>query len=459
MPWQRCKTDCARLRLAARAEALAGRASRRLVALALAVAAAACGGPLPADEVLPQLRRLERPNLVLVVVDTLRADWTTPYGPRATTPELERWGRHGIVFERALAQSSWTKVSMASLMTSLWPRSHGVLGVDDGLGAPAVTLAEALQAAGYRTYGVQSNGWLAQSFGFQQGFDRYAFPRSAARDGPLRSRAWPHADQVYTAAETLLDAHPSDQPFFLYLHFMDVHEYAAPADVPRPESGARGAYLASIAWVDEVLARLRARLAERGLLEHSVLVLASDHGESFGEHASFGHARHVLSDVLHVPLIVRLPFAAEPLRVPAQVRNLDIAPTLLELAGLPVPPGFEGESLLPLLDDPWNAPDRVAHAALTVKLFHDAQPQESTSDGTWTYARGLGGDTRERLFDRRVDPGENVDLAASEVVTARRLRALLQRQSERAPLPGTAATKVHIEPELAQRLRALGYLR
>ena len=158
---------------------------------------AACERPTPPTEVRAKLAAIEHPNIVLVLVDTLRADWTTPYGyERDTTPELQRWAERGALFERARAQSSWTKVSMASLFTSLWPRSHGVRHPTDGLGANAQTLAGVLKEAGYHTYGVQSNGWLDQSFGFQQGFDRYVFPKANKPVGGLgKASHWPHANE------------------------------------------------------------------------------------------------------------------------------------------------------------------------------------------------------------------------------------------------------------------------
>ena len=162
------------------------------------VALWACERPAPPADVLDRLKRIDRPNIVLILVDTLRADWTTPYGFDAeVSPELQRWADRGVVFERALAQSSWTKVSMASLLTSLWPRSHGVRLATDGLSERALTLAAVMRAAGYRTYAVQSNGWLEQSFGFHHGFDHYVFPRAlnqAARLG--NSSVWPHAERV-----------------------------------------------------------------------------------------------------------------------------------------------------------------------------------------------------------------------------------------------------------------------
>ena len=424
--------------------------------LVAALAAAACTPETPAREAVARLRALGRPSLVLVVVDALRADHISPYGaPARSSPELARWAAQGIVFEHALAQSSWTKSSMASLLTSRWPRSHGVIDPNDGLGDAARTLAEVLKEAGWRTYAVQSNGWLEEAFGFEQGFERYVFPRGGGSEAE-RSRSWPHADNVYREAERLIDAQDPEQPFFLYLHFMDVHEYAAPADVARPRAGAEGEYAAAIAWVDEVLARLRDRLERRGLLSHSVLIFASDHGEAFGENGAFGHARNVFTPVLRVPLVLRLPFAVTPTRIAAQVRNLDLAPTLLDLAGLPPCADFEGESLLPLLAAP-SGPDRPSHASLGALLYPDARLQESLTDGAWSFVRDLAPGGREWLFDRRIDPDENVDLSALEPKRAAALRAQLDAGFGKAPAAGAVRPEVRIDPALAERLRALGY--
>jgi arylsulfatase A-like enzyme/Flp pilus assembly protein TadD len=401
-----------------------------------------------------------RPNIVLVVVDTLRPDWTTPYGDtRGTTPELARWAAHGVVFEAVRAQSSWTKVSVASMMTSLWPADHGVREVRDALGDGANTLAEQFQNAGYATYGVQSNGWLAATFGFQQGFDRYVFPRGANVPW-MKSMVWPHADNVYLEAERLLDAHAEPAPFFLYLHFMDVHEYAAPAEFQQFGTDSPGAYRASIRWIDHVLERLRAKLATLGELENTVMILTSDHGETFGEDRRWGHARNARTPALRVPLVIRLPETARPLRVPDQVRNLDLAPTLLDLAGIPIPQSFQGESLLSLLNaEPGEAArDRTTYASLPALLFRDATLQESVSTGSWSLARDLDDPRREYLYDLRVDPDEEVNLIEIEPDAADRLRPLLDAQQRRTPLPGAVRSDIRIDPQIADKLRALGYL-
>jgi arylsulfatase A-like enzyme len=444
----------------------------RPASVALVTAILACERPVPPGEIPARLAALGRPNLVLVVVDTLRADLTTPYGyEEDTSPELAAWARHGVLFERVRSQSSWTKMSMASLLTSLWPHSHGIREARDGLAESAVTLPEVLQAARYATYGVQTNGWLHQCFGFHQGFDRYMFPKGGGHPRLGPPSLWPHADRVYEEAVRLIDAHDRERPFFLYLHFMDVHQYAAPPHFKRYGTDDLGSYLAAIRWVDDAVRRVREKLAAAGYLERTVMALAADHGETFGEHGVHGHARNVLTPVVWVPLVLRFPFRVEPVRVATQVRNVDLAPTLVELAGLSPPPGFEGRSLVGLLVDEAARPDRPSYAGLGVPLFPDASVQAAVTDGAWTYARNAsaveGADAAEEaravapgaefLFDRSVDPGENVNLVAREPAQTERMRELLERHLAQEGA-GIVERGVRIDPGIAERLRAMGYL-
>jgi arylsulfatase A-like enzyme len=433
-----------------------------------------CERPVSPVEIPERLAAPGRPNLVLIVVDTLRADYTTPYGfSEDTSPELARWAERGVLFERVRSQSSWTKMSMASLLTSLWPRSHGVREAQDGLADEAVTLAEVLKDAGYATYGVQTNGWLHQSFGFHQGFDRYMFPKTGGDPRLGRPSLWPHADRVVEEAERLIEAHDRSRPFFLYLHFMDVHEYAAPPHFKTFGTDNRSAYLAAIRWVDDAVQRVREQLDDAGVLGRTLIVFAADHGETFGEHGVHGHARNVLTPVVWVPLVFRFPFPVEPaVGVAAQVRNVDVAPTLLELAGAAVPDGFEGTSLVPLMAGAREEPDRPSYAALGVPLFPDASVQSAVSDGSWTYARNATppeddpeayegkavAPGKEFLFDRRVDPGENANLMAREIADARRMAALLDAHLAEGD-EGVVEKGVRIDPGIAERLRAMGYLR
>jgi len=418
----------------------------------------ACAEEVPVTDVRAAIRKIDQPNIVLIVADTLRADWISPYGYRAdVSPELGRWADQGVVFERTLAQSSWTKVSMASLLTSLWPRSHGVRLPTDGLSDEALTLAHVLRNSGYRTYAVQSNGWLEQSFGFHHGFDHYVFPRALNQAAKLGlSSVWPHGDRVFEEAVRLIDAHDPDEPFFLYLHFMDVHEYAAPPEFKNFGGGQEGSYLAAIRWVDDVVQRVRERLDSDGLSDRTVMIFASDHGEAFGENRSTGHARNVFTSVLQVPLLIRLPFATPPRRVHTQVRNIDIAPTVLEIAGVEIPEDFEGESLLPLLDGE-EEEDRPSFAALGAPIMRGAAEQVSVNDGSWSMARNLDESGREFLFDRALDPNEDANLVDLEPGAAERMRAVLDAHLAVEAREDTRASNVRIDPKIAEQLRAVGY--
>jgi arylsulfatase A-like enzyme len=305
-----------------------------------------------------------------------------------------------------------------------------------------------LREAGYATYAVQTNGWLHQSFGFHQGFDRYTFPHGGVADRLERPSMWPHADRVVEEARRLIEAHDAERPFFLYLHFMDVHEFAAPPEFQSFGTDSAGAYLAAIRWIDDAVARVRGELERAGRLRSTVMVFASDHGETFGEHGVYGHARNVFTPVLWVPLLIRLPFPVERTRIATQVRNIDIAPTLLELAGVPAPRAFEGTSLLPLLCAAPSQPDRVSYAGLGQPMFPDAHARDADSEA----------EIVEYLFDRRVDPGENVNLIDLGSREVERMRSLLEQHLAREPAD-VREGGVRIDPSIEERLRAMGYLR
>ena len=249
--------------------------------------------------------------------------------------------------------------------------------------------------------------------------------------------------------------------------------YAAPPHLKSFGTNERGAYLAAIRWVDDAVERVRKKLAAAGYLDETVIVFGADHGETFGEHGVHGHARNVLTPVVWVPLVFRFPFPVAPaVRVATQVRNVDVAPTLLELVGFPVPDRFEGTSLAPLLSGARAEPDRPSYAALGVPLFPDASVQTAVSDGSWTYARNARAPEddpeayegkavapgAEFLFDRRVDPGENANLMAREVADAKRMAALLDAHLAEGD-DGVVEKGVRIDPSIAERLRAMGYLR
>jgi arylsulfatase A-like enzyme len=430
---------------------------RRLF-LGLALFASGCGRHAP-------------PDVVLVVIDTLRADALGLYGaPRENAPHLAELARGGVVFENVVAPSSWTKTSMASILTGLDPARHGVRGVDHVLPAELPTLARLLRDAGWRTLGVQTNPWLHARFGFDAGFERYEFDFFGS------------ADEVNARGLELLDAERGERPVFLYLHYMDVHAPykpdrrwfdAPPLDVPgrgplpdarlealyrKRELGGpeldrrvRALYEAELRGLDDALGRLFEALRARGLLEGGVLVVTSDHGESFGEHGEVQHGRTFYPEVYAVPLVLhapgRVPAGA---RIDARVRSIDVMPTLLALAGLALPEGVQGEPLLPMR--PGAIRPRVARGAVGL---NDQAPDRDlaavvSDDRLYLHERRSG---RVELYDLAADPGALRDLGPAHPDAAR-LAPLAEPDGAGAPVPG----RVELDETSRQQLEALGYL-
>lgn len=194
------------------------------------------------------------------------------------------------------------------------------------------------------------------------------------------------------------------------------------------------------------------------MLENTVIVFASDHGETFGENRVYGHANNVFSPVLRVPLIVKLPFDVPAQRVATQVRNIDIAPTLLDVAGIPIPPDFEGESLVPLMFTSEPEQDRPSYASLRSHIIRDSKLQIAVNNGSWTLVRELEGDEEESLFDLSIDPREDANLIDLEPEHAEKMRDLLDTHERVGGREGVRRPEVRIDPGIAERLRAVGYL-
>jgi arylsulfatase A-like enzyme len=459
----------------------------RPVLASLAAALLACGadpGPAPTGA-------SDGASLVLVTIDTLRADHLSRGGhPRTTTPYLDRLAGEGIYFSRCFAQASWTLPSMLSLFSSLAP---AVFGVSDGVqqipkpGKPRgpalseeevvveyfseryVTLPEVLRDHGLATAGFSTNGHLRVEQGFAQGFQH--FDQSSCMYGS--------AECAFTAATRWLDGHTAaapGAPFFLWVHLFDPHFdrrfdgggpqplYAAPPGYEALfgddaglslEERTRLAYDRKLRYTDDRLRDFVEALRARGLLERVVLAVAADHGEEFNEHGLWGHARSLRNTLVHVPLLVRLPGGAPRAEIDALVSNLDLAPTLLDALGIEPPAEMGGRSLLPL----------VRGEPLSVVPVYGETRRHGLDLRFWVDPSGgrklvLDLATGERrLFDLGADPGERRDLAAAEPGRAdaleRELRAAIAEMESRrveTPRPGT------LSPTELEHLRELGYL-
>jgi arylsulfatase len=304
---------------------------------------------------LARLRDRTDVNVLFILIDTLRSDRLSVYGyARETSPAIDWLAHRGIRFAHHLSQSSWTKTSMASMWTGLYPTRTGILSYDDIVSPNAEMPAEALKRAGFRTIGLYRNGWVAPSFGFDQGFDVYTRPPrrpvdpALRRENPTLVNRGSDEELIASALEFLrVDG---GERWFLYLHLMDLHEYTYDEESALFGGSYSDIYDNSIRWTSGTIQILLEYLLEWGHMDDTIVVIASDHGEAFRERGFEGHARQVFRETTEVPLIIGLPFRLEPgVVVSARSQNVDIWPTLYDLLGIAGPEASDGMSLVPAI--------------------------------------------------------------------------------------------------------------
>lgn len=410
--------------------------------LALALATS-CGG---------KLEGLAGNNLLLISVDTLRADHTSPYGAAADTPLLQRLAAEGVVFENAYSPVPLTQPAHASVFTGSYPAHHGVRdNVGFTLAERAVTLAECFRDAGYQTGAVVAASVLSKRSGLDQGFESYDDAFTAAQLGtglPVVERA---GEEVRDRALAWLDGRDRSRSFALFVHFYDPHTpYAAPGELG--QRFAAEPYAGEIAHADRCVAAIVERLEREGLLESTAVVFLSDHGESLGEHGEKTHGLFLYEAALHVPLVIRLPGGElRGRRERALVSLVDVLPTLVDLFELRAPPPMDGLSLRPLLEG-GELPDRSLFAETLYPLFYRWSPSFSIRRGPHKYIEA----PRAELYDVVADPRELQDQLGTAPETAAPLQGALQRELARwasaAPTSEQATST-----DSVQALAALGY--
>lgn len=432
---------------------------------------------------LVSCRRSDRPeNVVLITVDTTRADRLGPYGSTSTsTPAIDRLAAEGVVFERAIASASVTPVSLASIHTGQYPFEHGLRKIEGELGRTlsedAETLAEILQGSGYSTGAFVSAYPASASFGLGQGFDAFD-PSYDDEHSTTQTLNTGHSQRsaAETAARALEWLALQDQPFFLWLHFFDPHD---PAFMPRPvaehpelpgldedERRYRFIYDREVEFVDEVLGKVIEWLERSRQLENSLTVVVADHGEGLGDHDWWGHGI-LYEEQIKVPLIIRFPNADHGgSRISRVVRTIDIFPTVLGFLGLE--PSAEtpySRSLLPVVSAPAADPPRPAYSdGLDLLSFGSApaRPPDVKDDilHSWTHwpwkliHHRLRPDESE-LYELEADPEElrNLYLDRPEIA-ARMLEELLELDLDRR----SAVDSGQPTREDVERLRSLGYV-
>ena len=452
----------------------------RAWAVALVVLGMLSVGCRPADDPRPRgsledigtLRERSDLNVLFILVDTLRAQHLGTYGyERDTSPVIDELARSGVRFARHVSQSSWTKCSMASLWTGLYPNRTGVLHAQDAVSEAARLPAEIFREAGYRTAAIWRNGWIAPNFGFAQGFEIYLSPVGFAPESVRRANPEKIAagdGDVIRSASVFLRMHARER-WFLYLHLMDVHQYTYDADSALFGSSYSDSYDNAIHRVDSLLGHLLAELGRLGLRDRTLIVIAGDHGESFGEHGGEGHARNVYGEVTETPLILSFPFRLEPgLVLETRTQNVDLWPTILDLVGLPGLPDPDGRSLVAAIENAGRAgvepeADVPAFAELLANWSRSREegsqkPIVALNSDRWRLVYDGRVPERPQLFDKEADPAELRDLAAQEPEVTGELMAHVQRYLERSDSPwGGKAPIVEIDDMQLQQLRAIGY--
>lgn len=432
-----------------------------------------------------------RPDLVVYLVDALRADALGSYGGPVATPNFDSIAEAGVRFDQAMTTATWTRPATASMLSGLYPSAHRVQDSDHVLSEAVFTLAERLKLIGYRTVGIVGNGNVDSVWGFDQGFDRYIRPPNpppTAEGVPVHVRA----PQLHELAVQSWNAPRDERPLFLFVHTVDPH---APYDPPtwelpepRPSIDGRDAtrvmaalnrraleptpelldrlttlYLGEVAYADRQFGSFMQTLRSHPRFPQTLFLLTSDHGDAHMEHRFAAHGMSLYEEELRIPLVVRFPAAAEagqaePARtgssIQAPVSLIDVAPTLLAAAGAPRG-GLPGVDLRELRGA--AAPDR----ALLAELDYSGRRWLALRQGSFKLLRHLNS-SRTFLFDLNDDTREERDLSEGRpeltAELARQLQELLASAQEIAPAEPQLVDD-SVDDDLLENLRALGYVR
>lgn len=432
-------------------------------------------------------------NIIIYLVDALRADHLGCYGyERETSPNIDRLAEDGIVFEKFISEGSWTRPSVASLMTGLHHRVHGVMDMEDALKDSVTLISEILHDRGYTTGIISLNAHMHEKFGFNKGFDEFLIWDIEELDTSSRI--------ANDATFELLEKHRGE-PVFLYIHTVDPHDPYQPEKeyrifesdydgtidgsakslarlerlprdkVPREHvEQVEALYDAEIRHNDEQFGKLIDKIKQLGLYDRSIIIFTADHGEEFFEHGGFKHGQTVYTESVHVPFILKLPdqrFSGTLIRDLAM--TVDIVPTILDLVGISAEPEFDGKSLKPLISS-----TKPAHRVLFNEIDMKSKDfrAEALYRGKWKLNVPLSPKNTARLeaggplelFDIEKDWAETKNLYSEYPIIAKYLYHVLEK--EKAGITAKAAlfgdvekiSREEIPPDVIKQMKALGYI-
>jgi arylsulfatase A-like enzyme len=455
---------------------------------------------------------MNKPNVILLTIDTLRADMLNCYGYNTPlTPNIDRLAASGIRFEQAISGGSWTQAAFPVIMTSSYPAMYG--GCLGRLASERPSPIETLTAHGYTTGGFSTNPHLSRATGYNRGFHHFsdlapdeADPRLRRIKGGQRLLRNPlfhyglgllgnrmRPARLYSSAADLTDSFyrwlgQVDMPFFAWIHYMDLHwpyhleeALTQPRDIAQawqdhaimygrsnfngnePITAAQrkhfiGLYEQSLQYLDAQIGRLLDQLENSAYASNTIIILLSDHGEEFLDHGRWGHWESNLYDeILRVPLILRMPGMPGSQIIRRQVRLLDIMPTIMDLCECPVPDDILGTSLAPLWTQREAEYDvEAAVSEMRRDPWHRIAVRTEDFKFIWDNKRPNQPD----LYDLKADPAEKQNVASLHPQQVSRFQAIVDAQLRRVAEtePGTAAPKLELDEEVVMRLRDLGYM-
>lgn len=420
----------------------------------------------------------KRPNIVVLLLDTLRADHLSIYGhSRNTTPNLDKFGRENAVYLNVMSAAPWTPPSVASIFTGLYPASHRMMPpasrkkavkTSRGLSSHVHTMAEIFKAAGYYTASVSSNPWIGPEFGYQQGFDSFVHISRAK------------AEEVNNEAFKTLDARKDkSDPFLLYLHYLDPHDpYKPPPEFKALYENAEPLkygddqiyademqellklYDGEISYLDHHLEMLFQRLKSDGLYDDAVIVIVGDHGEQFMEHGRQGHGYYLYNDELHVPLLVKAPDKRSVVNSDT-VSTVDIFPTLLELSGLKIPNHLPGVSLFndSAIRSRSGVVSEIDHK-VNQRAFTDPAGRKIIIDCGKSQNRGGTGENCDKIvgvFDRSGDSLELKPITDEKIQELLRSKLSAEFDKAKSIQIESGGEEVNIPDKTLEDLKSLGY--
>lgn len=455
---------------------------KRFFASALALAVSAAAGCEPRETEI-----VSQSNVLLVTIDTLRADHLGAYGyHRGTSPNLDALAKESVLFENAFSVSSWTLPGHASLLTGLFPAEHGVVTDRTALPVSSETLAEIMSSNGYDTFAAVSHAYLTERYGFEQGFDRFDDSLSTG------SAHRPVAAGIVDRMIEWLGERESERPFFVWLHIFDPHwSYVPPSPYdamfdPHYEGSMKGdfrslskyfkavkgydkpphlpesdfehvmsLYDGEIAYVDAELGRLFEALRSRDIWGKTLVAVASDHGEEFMEHGSLeGHQWTLYDEVVRVPLILRIPGGRRPGHVvETPVSTVGLVGTVLDYSGIAAP---ERRSLTATVEESRGDGDRVPPILMDLTVRREKR-SVAIREGELKLIRGEDG--RAELYRVSVDAGEARDLSEERPRDVERLSKRLDEVlASLEPLPDAGRQREPLDPTTIRQLRSTGYM-